>query len=72
VFRSVVVLIGVATLVLLCGPGCGDVDHPESGPNAPCTRSKDCRHELRCVDGVCLDPDAPPPSEVARDAGADA
>ena len=66
--RSAVVLIGVATLVLLCGLGCDDVDHPQNGPNAPCTRNKDCRHELRCIDGVCLDPDVGLPSS---DAGAD-
>lgn len=53
-FAMIVVMLG-----LLGSLGCDDVDHPEYGLNAPCTRSKDCRDELRCIDGVCADPDAP-------------
>ena len=60
-------------LVLFVGPGCDGVDHPQYGPNAPCTRNKDCRHGLACVDGVCRDPDAPDeivaPGPDAGDAG---
>jgi hypothetical protein len=47
--------------------GCGSVDSSSSGPNAPCTRSKDCRDGLTCERGVCSGPDLP-----ERDAGVDA
>lgn len=45
-------LLGVAGLR---GPGCGG-DDAAHGPNAPCTRSKDCTPGLLCVNGVCEDP----------------
>jgi hypothetical protein len=46
-------------------PGCGGADSPSSGPNAPCTRSKDCGSGLVCAEGVCTEPDsgATPPSD---------
>lgn len=39
-------------------PGCGGADSPSSGPNAPCTRTKDCGGDLVCTEGVCTEPDA--------------
>jgi len=58
-------LLGVAGLR---GPGCGgdDVAH---GPNAPCTRAKDCEPGLLCVSGVC---EEPVPDASAADGDADA
>lgn len=59
-----------SVVVLLCGslawgsiglgrdPGCGGADSPSGGPNAPCTRSKDCGGNLVCAEGVCTEPDA--------------
>jgi hypothetical protein len=55
------------TLGLSHDPSCGGVDSPTSGPNAPCTRDKDCRDGLVCSGGVCAVPDAGP----ADDGGAD-
>jgi hypothetical protein len=51
-------------------PGCGGTDSPSSGPNAPCTRSKDCSANLVCAEGVCSEPDsgATPPDSGGRDA----
>ena len=37
-------------------PGCGSVDSPSSGINAPCTRTKDCKGDLVCEKGVCTSP----------------
>ena len=48
-------------------PSCGDVDSTSSGPNAPCTRDRDCRDGLVCGHGVCVDPDA----GVTGDGGGD-
>jgi hypothetical protein len=42
-------------------PGCGGVDDPDGGTNAPCTRSSDCGTKLACLEGVCRDPDAGAP-----------
>lgn len=39
-------------------PGCGDVDDPNGGTNAPCTRNSDCKSGLSCSAGVCTDPNA--------------
>ena len=39
-------------------PGCGGVDGPDGGTNAPCTRSSDCGGSLVCSEGVCREPDA--------------
>lgn len=39
-------------------PGCGGVDDPDGGPNAPCTRSSDCGDGLLCLEGVCRERDA--------------
>jgi hypothetical protein len=68
---------GLAVAVVVLGiardPGCNSVDDPSGGPNAPCTRSKDCGRELVCVEGVCRDPLAPDagpkvePSDGGRD-----
>ena len=38
--------------------GCSSADAHAKGLNAPCTRSKDCRSDLVCDEGVCTDPDA--------------
>lgn len=51
-------------------PGCGGVDGPEGGPNAPCTRSSDCGGSLVCLEGVCREPDAGQGSGQ-RDSGAE-
>ena len=53
---------------MLRDPGCGGVDDPEGGPNAPCTRSSDCKIGLACSQGVCTGPDA---GGAATDAGND-
>lgn len=45
-------------LGILRGPGCGDVDSPSNGPNAPCTRDRDCREPLVCAQGVCVTADS--------------
>jgi hypothetical protein len=47
----------VVTFMLgsLRGPGCGDLDSPSAGVNAPCTRDHDCHAHLACVRGVCDD-----------------
>jgi hypothetical protein len=37
-------------------PGCGGVDDPDGGTNAPCTRSPDCGGSLVCLEGVCREP----------------
>lgn len=49
-------------------PGCGGVDDPQGGTNAPCTRHSDCRAELKCSEGVCIDPNADA-STPAKDGG---
>jgi hypothetical protein len=49
----------------LRGPGCGDLDSPSAGANAPCTRDRDCHAQLACVRGVCAD-------KSPADAGAEA
>jgi hypothetical protein len=53
-------------------PGCGGSDSPESGPNAPCTRTKDCGGNLVCTEGVCTDPDSGTGSAVPDSGGRDA
>jgi hypothetical protein len=61
---------------LLRGPGCGEVDSPEYGANAPCTRNKDCAGDLACVQGVCVSPsqgdDASTNDDASIDDAADA
>jgi len=52
-------------------PGCGGVDDPDGGPNAPCTRSSDCGGSLVCLEGVCREPDAGQGSNGGRDSGPD-
>lgn len=54
-------------------PGCGGVNDPQGGPNAPCTRSSDCGGGLVCLEGVCRDRDAGPlsPTDSGTDTGAD-
>lgn len=51
--------------------GCGGVDDPQGGTNAPCTRNSDCRSGLRCSEGVCVDPNAPDASTTPKDGGGD-
>lgn len=50
-------------------PACGDPGDPPGGPNAPCTRERDCTAGLTCVGGVCTGADAALP---VVDAGPDA
>lgn len=38
-------------------PGCGSGKESSSGPNAPCTRERDCRKGLVCAKGVCVSVD---------------
>lgn len=38
--------------------GCGGDGDGDGRVNAPCTRDRDCRRELSCVEGVCTAPDA--------------
>ncbi len=45
-------------------PGCGGVDNPDGGPNAPCTRSSDCGGNLVCSEGVCREPDGGHPERA--------
>jgi hypothetical protein len=59
VLRNVVALAFMTGIAGLSrDPGCGGADSPSSGPNAPCTRSRDCSGGLECNEGVCTDPDA--------------
>ena len=51
--------------------GCGESDYPSNGPNAPCTRSKDCSAGLTGIVGVCTDPDASAFSPDASDGSFD-
>ena len=52
-------------------PGCSGVDDPQGGTNAPCTRNADCRGDLRCSEGVCVDPTIDPDAATpVRDSGA--
>lgn len=57
----------LVAVALARDPGCGGVDDHGGGPNAPCTRSSDCQHDLLCLDGVCREPDAG--AAVSADAG---
>lgn len=57
---------------LMRGPGCGEVDSPEYGANAPCTRDKDCAGDLACVQGVCVPPSVGNDASINDDAAADA
>jgi hypothetical protein len=60
-------LTAAAILVgILRGPGCGEVDSPENGANAPCTRDSDCVSSLVCAQGVCVSPE-PPDSDASID-----
>jgi hypothetical protein len=71
--RSLFVNVAVVALGMIRDPGCGGPDSPSSGPNAPCTRSKDCFTGLECVQGVCIAPDAgAAPSDAGVDAEAEA
>jgi len=53
-------------------PGCGGSDSPESGPNAPCTRTKDCAGNLVCTEGVCTEADSGTGNAVPDSGGRDA
>jgi hypothetical protein len=66
---------GTIIVGLLRGPGCGEVDSPENGANAPCTRNFDCVSGLVCDQGVCVPPpigDASTNDASIDDAAADA
>jgi hypothetical protein len=51
-------LVGLVAGVGRGEPGCGGAESPSSGPNAPCTRTKDCGGDLVCAEGVCTELDA--------------
>lgn len=70
VVRLSAVAVAFVALGLSRDPGCGGVDDPQGGTNAPCTRSSDCRSGLLCSEGVCVDPDAGDAGAV-RDASDD-
>jgi len=53
-------------------PGCGGADSPSSGPNAPCTRTKDCGGDLVCMEGVCTEADSGSGNAVPDSGGRDA
>jgi hypothetical protein len=69
-------LLLLVSLGALRDPSCG-TDTTTGGPNAPCTRNKDCEDGLSCTQGVCVSPDAGAPeggttseagiSDAARD-----
>lgn len=52
--------------------GCGGVDDPQGGTNAPCTRNSDCRSGLKCSEGVCIDPTADTDASTPAKDGGDA
>lgn len=57
--RGVAATVVTIGLALFRDPGgCGGSGDPSGGENAPCTRTKDCRDSLVCVEGVCVDPNA--------------
>jgi hypothetical protein len=58
VLRLSLTAVALVAVGLTRDPGCGGVDEPNGGPNAPCTRSSDCGHGLVCQEGVCRDPDS--------------
>ena len=51
-------VVSLGALALGRDPGCGGSDSPESGVNAPCTRTKDCSGNLVCTEGVCAAADS--------------
>ena len=57
----------VIALIAARDTSCGGVDSTSSGPNAPCTRDKDCKEGLACTRGVCVNPDASLPSDGGAD-----
>jgi hypothetical protein len=58
VVRSGAVIAAFVALGLSQDPGCGGGGDPPRGPNAPCTRQKDCSAGLVCAEGVCTEPDS--------------
>lgn len=60
--------LGIALAFARDPGGCGGDDTP-GGPNAPCTRPKDCANGLVCSEGVCTAPDS---GVAAGDSGSDA
>lgn len=71
VVRQTALTFAFVALGLSRDPGCGGVDDPEGGTNAPCTRNSDCRSGLRCFEGVCVDEaaDGDASSTIVDDAG---
>lgn len=66
---AVVIALGLTGAARDCGGG----EEPAGGPNAPCTRSRDCTSGLACAEGVCVDPTAdaaaPAPKDASDDGG---
>jgi len=57
VLRQGFVAVALVALGVSRDPGCGGIDNPQGGTNAPCTRSSDCGGSLVCLAGVCRDHD---------------
>ncbi len=55
--RQTFVAVALVALGFSRDPGCGGIDNPQGGTNAPCTRSSDCGGSLVCRAGVCRDPE---------------
>jgi hypothetical protein len=59
----------LVALGLARDPGCG-TDTPAGGPNAPCTRSSDCKSGLTCTaEGTCTNPEVKMPDGGPGDSG---
>ncbi|HVJ89340.1 MAG TPA: hypothetical protein VM580_06015 [Labilithrix sp.] len=57
-FRQSLTAVALVTLGWVREPGCGGIEDPDGGTNAPCTRSSDCGGGLVCSEGVCREPDS--------------
>lgn len=55
---AVVAVVAAGGLAHVRVRDCGSGDGDGRGPNAPCTRAKDCDDGLSCAGGVCVAPDA--------------
>ena len=68
-FRQSFAAVTLVALGWVREPGCGGIDDPNGGTNAPCTRSSDCGGGLVCSEGVCREPDAGGTGKPTQDAG---